>query len=86
MNFEFLLTFQTRKTIVPEDFWMTRKLVCVIALLAIASMANFVQSDDQERVIWYGTLDGGLAEAKRSGRPIILLSAAPHCQAVSGIW
>ncbi len=65
---------------------MTRMLVGMIATIAISSMANFAHADDQERVIWYGTLDGGLSEAKRSGRPIILLSAAPHCQAVSGVW
>lgn len=69
---------------------MARNLVLPIALVAIfgLTLAGTDQgvADDKEKVIWYGTLDGGLAEAKRSGRPIILLSAAPHCQAVSGIW
>jgi hypothetical protein len=35
---------------------------------------------------WFATLDSGLHEAKRSGRPILLVSAAPHCAGVSGIW
>lgn len=35
---------------------------------------------------WYATLDAGLREAKRSGRPILFLSAAPHCGGVSGVW
>jgi len=35
---------------------------------------------------WFATWEGGLAEAKRTGRPILLVSAAPHCAGVSGIW
>jgi Spy/CpxP family protein refolding chaperone len=35
---------------------------------------------------WFATLDRGLAEAKRTNRPILFLSAAPHCAGVSGIW
>ena len=38
------------------------------------------------RIAWYGTWEGGLSEAKRSGRPILLVSAAPHCHDVAGIW
>ena len=35
---------------------------------------------------WYGTWDGALAEAARSGKPILLLSAAPQCHNISGVW
>jgi hypothetical protein len=35
---------------------------------------------------WYATLERGLAEAKRTGKPILFLSAAPHCGGVPGIW
>ena len=35
---------------------------------------------------WVPTLDGGLREAARTGRPILLVSAAPHCAGVSGVW
>ena len=52
-------------------------------LLGPVTVAN---ADETPKVIWYGTLQGGLAEAKRSNRPILLLSAAPHCQSVSGVW
>lgn len=38
------------------------------------------------KIAWYGTLQAGLTEAKRSGRPILLISAAPQCQAVPGMW
>lgn len=35
---------------------------------------------------WYGTWRAGYAEAVRTGRPILLISAAPHCHEVPGIW
>ena len=37
-------------------------------------------------ISWFATWDSGLREAQRSGRPILLGSAAPHCAGVSGIW
>ena len=40
----------------------------------------------QGGIVWYGTLKAGIAEAKRLNRPVLLLSAAPHCHNVSGIW
>lgn len=40
----------------------------------------------QGGIVWYGNLRAGLAEAKRTNRPILLISAAPHCHNVSGIW
>ena len=35
---------------------------------------------------WYGTWEGARAEAARSERPILLLSAAPQCHNISGLW
>jgi hypothetical protein len=35
---------------------------------------------------WFATWEGGLKEARRTGRPILLVSAAPHCAGVSGTW
>jgi Spy/CpxP family protein refolding chaperone len=35
---------------------------------------------------WFATWEGGLAEAQGTGRPILLVSAAPHCAGVSGVW
>jgi hypothetical protein len=37
-------------------------------------------------ITWFGTWKQGLAEAKRTGRPILLISAAPHCRNISGLW
>ena len=38
------------------------------------------------RIAWYGDLQEGLKEAKRSSRPILLVSGAPHCLGVPGVW
>jgi hypothetical protein len=35
---------------------------------------------------WFATWESGLREAKRTGRPILLVSAAPHCAGVPGVW
>jgi hypothetical protein len=35
---------------------------------------------------WFATWDSGVDEATRTGKPILLVSAAPHCAGVSGIW
>ncbi|HJZ93962.1 MAG TPA: hypothetical protein VKE40_24015 [Gemmataceae bacterium] len=35
---------------------------------------------------WFTTWEAGEAEAGRTGRPILFVSAAPHCAGVSGIW
>lgn len=40
----------------------------------------------QGGIVWFGTLRTGIAEARRTNRPILLISAAPHCHNVSGIW
>ncbi len=37
-------------------------------------------------IAWFGTWEAALAEAKRTGRPILFQSAAPQCQNVPGVW
>jgi hypothetical protein len=49
------------------------------------------KKDDGEQVRaggiqWFTTWEAGKAEAVRTGRPILFISAAPHCAGVSGIW
>ena len=39
-----------------------------------------------EKVAWHGTWKGGLAEAQRTGKPIMLVSAVPQCHSVPGVW
>ena len=41
---------------------------------------------ERTAIAWYGTWKGALAEAQRSGRPILLLAAAPQCHGISGVW
>jgi hypothetical protein len=41
---------------------------------------------DGATIQWFATLERGLAEAKRTGKPILLVSGAPHCAGVSGMW
>lgn len=38
------------------------------------------------RIQWYATWAQGKAEAARLRRPILLLSAAPQCHGISGLW
>ncbi len=37
-------------------------------------------------IAWYGVLEDGIADAKATKRPILLLSAAPQCAGVPGMW
>jgi hypothetical protein len=37
-------------------------------------------------IVWYGVLKDGLAEAKRTGKPILLITAAAQCGGVPGMW
>ena len=37
-------------------------------------------------IIWYGILKDGLAEAKRTGKPILFVTAAPQCGGIPGMW
>ena len=72
-----------------------------LALLSVAAIAMTADAQDrrgranrsvagstagQARIAWYGSLERAKAEAARSGRPILFLSAAPMCQGVPGIW
>ena len=37
-------------------------------------------------VVWYTTWETGLAEAKRSNRPIFFMSAATTCSGIPGVF
>jgi len=55
-----------------------------LVLLVMASLAT--ATEPPARIAWYGQLADGLAEAQRTGRPILLVSGAPQCHGVPGIW
>lgn len=40
----------------------------------------------QPGIAWYGVWEDAVAEADRTGKPILLFSAAPQCRAVPGMW
>ncbi|MFT7669667.1 MAG: hypothetical protein ACI8X5_002372 [Planctomycetota bacterium] len=42
--------------------------------------------DRDSRIVWYSVWEDAKAEAKRTGRPILLMSAAPRCNEVPGMW
>lgn len=64
------------------------KTSAAVTVLLLSAVAGLALADDAvpKRIAWYGTLESGLEEAKRSGRPILLVSGAPQCLGVSGIW
>ena len=35
---------------------------------------------------WFGRLEDARVEAARTGRPILLMSAAPQCSGAPGMW
>ncbi len=49
-------------------------------------------ADDEEKgpvtggIQWFSTWQSAKAEAARTGRPILLVAAAPHCAGIPGIW
>ena len=65
---------------------MKKRFNLTLAVLLAASTNVFAADAVSPRIAWYGTLQSGLDEAKRSGRPILLVSGAPQCLGVSGIW
>jgi len=58
----------------------------VAAVMAAVGVAQPPQGPASGGIAWYATLESGLREAKRTGKPILLVAAAPHCAGVSGIW
>jgi hypothetical protein len=58
----------------------------LVALFGVTWARPVVDEGVSAKIAWYSTLDSGLAEAARSNRPILLISAAPQCLGVSGTW
>ena len=44
------------------------------------------QAVGEAGIAWYSTWETGLAEAKRSNRPIFFMSAATTCKGISGVF
>lgn len=77
---------------------MSRLGCCVAAAALIAAYSSSVSRAEsvappaaREKatgggIQWFTRLKDGLAEAKRTGKPILFLSAAPSCGGVPGVW
>ena len=48
--------------------------------------ASETTQQDPARIQWFGTLEQGLAEAKRTNRPLLMTAAAPACGGIAGMW
>lgn len=68
--------------------WMLVVLVVSLAAFAYHPLHGNQHRADGLRtgVVWFGVLRDGLALAETTGKPILLLSAAPNCAGVSGMW
>ena len=40
----------------------------------------------EQRIAWFGTMKTAKTAAQVTGRPILLVSGQPSCQAVPGVW
>ena len=59
----------------------------LLAILALVCLVDDLSAENiTPRIAYFGTLKSGLAEAERSGRPLLLVSGAPHCLGVPGVW
>ena len=55
-------------------------------LLGVLPVTHAQDSGKTDRIAWHGTWKGGLAEAQRTGKPILLISGVPQCHSVPGVW
>jgi hypothetical protein len=56
------------------------------ALGLTLGLRQSVTNGTDQGIQWYPTWDSGLRAARESGKPILLVSAAPHCAGIPGIW
>ncbi len=56
------------------------------ALLASLTLLMPLALAADEKISWFGTWERAQAAAKATKRPILFISAAPHCKNISGIW
>jgi len=52
----------------------------------VAASVALAAEPAADKIAWFGTWTGGLAEAQRTGKPILITSGAPQCHNVPGVW
>lgn len=60
--------------------------VVEVAVDAPAAAGNAAPAGPSSGIAWFATWESGLREAQRTGKPILLVAAAPSCAGVSGVW
>ena len=74
-----MLFFNHRQGIMTRLFFLFPLLAALFAIKVPAA-------GGEPQVAWHGTLKGGLAEAARTGRPILLVSGLACLHQIPGIW
>jgi len=91
MNMNMNMNINITRRIVICPTW----LLCGVLLLCesgqnaqaqVAPTGPLRPGQQTAKIAWHGTWKGGLAEAERTGKPILLVSAAPQCHSVPGVW
>lgn len=72
-------------------FSATALAFCIVILVSCILQAENSGYQKSDRgipagIVWYGVLADGMAEARATGKPIMLLSAVPQCAGVPGMW
>ena len=57
-----------------------------LTLVLLSAGILTASANPTPKIAWWPTVEQGRAEAARTGKPIFLLSAAPQCHNVPGIW
>ena len=63
-----------------------QSLIVVVFLGAIALAPAQEDLGKHGKIACHGTWKGGLAEAQRTGKPILLIAGVPQCHSVPGVW
>ena len=53
---------------------------------AEGASAEIAAAEQAEQIAWFGRWKDAVAESTRTGRPILLMSAAPQCSGTPGMW
>lgn len=74
-------------------FLFLAAIAAITAVLAVPASAQrgpkaapVLNVPTEPGIAWFGSWEEGLAAAKRTDRPIFLMSATPQCNGVPGMW